>query len=73
MSDKEKELSSILIQLLHGLELSKVRIMLTMAVITAYQLQQTMADWVADYYEREGIMTTRIFMSKLNELTDSDF
>ena len=73
MSDKEKELSSILIQLLHGLGLPKVRIMLTMAVITAYQLQQTMVDWVADYYEREGIMTTRIFMSKLNELTDSDF
>lgn len=43
-----------------------------MAIITAYHLQQTMVDWFVDYYEKEGTMTAQTFMSKLNELTDSE-
>ncbi len=72
MSEKEKELSSILIQLLHGLGMPKVRIMLTMAIISAHHLHQEMIDWVVDYCDEGGTLTAQIFMSKLNELTDSE-
>lgn len=72
MDEKKRELNSILIGLLFELGVSKVRIMLTMAIITAYHLQETMVDWFVDYYEKEGTMTAQAFMSKLNELTDSD-
>jgi hypothetical protein len=69
MEEKKKELNSILIGLLFELEVPKTRIMLIMATIAAYQLQQTMIDWAVDYYEREGTITTQAFMSKLNALT----
>ena len=69
MEEKKKELNSILIGLLFELEVPKTRIMLIMATIAAYQLQQTMIDWAVDYYEKEGTMTTQAFMSKLNALT----
>ena len=72
MDDKKRELNSILIGLLFELGVSKVRIMLTMAIITTYHLQQMMVDWLVDYYEKEGTMTAQAFMSKLNELTDSE-
>lgn len=71
MENREKELNSILIGLLYELEVPKVRIMLTMAIITAYHLQQTMIDWAVDYYEKEDTLTAQAFMSKLSELTDS--
>ena len=72
MLKREKELNSILIELMYGLKISKVRIMLTMAIITAHHLQERMVNWFVDYYEKEGTMTSQAFMSKLNELTDSD-
>ena len=65
----EKKLNSLLIHLLWDLGMSKPRIMLTMAIMTAYKLQMTMAEWTAEYYEKEGTMTTQIFLSKLDELT----
>ena len=43
-----------------------------MAKITAYHLQETMVDWVVDYYGKEDTITTQAFMSKLDELTDSE-
>ena len=52
MEEKRRELNSILIGLLFELGVSKVRIMLTMAIITAYHLQETMVDWVVDYYKK---------------------
>lgn len=69
MEEKTKELRSILIRLLNGLGFPKPRIMLTMAIITAYQIEQEMVDWVATYYGKEDTMTTQAFMSKLNALT----
>ena len=72
MSEREKELNSILIELMYGLKISKVRIMLTMAIIAAYQIEEIMCDWAIAYYKKEGTMTSQAFMSKLNELTDSD-
>ena len=72
MDERTKELNSILIELMYGLEIPKVRIMLTMAIITAYHLQEEMVKWFVDYYGKEDTMTAQTFMSKLNELTDSD-
>ena len=44
MSERVKELRSILILLLQGMEFSKVRITLTMAIIAAYQIEEEMCD-----------------------------
>ena len=70
MTERTKELRSILIQLLIGLGMTKPRIMLTMAIISAYQIEYEMAYWAVDYYKKNGLLTVKIFMSKLNELTD---
>ena len=67
--ENRDELESILIELLHGLEMPKVRIMLTLAIIRAYHLQQEMVDWIADFYGKEDTLTAQAFMSKLDELT----
>ena len=72
MLQREKELNTILIELLYGLGLSNVRIMLTMAIIKAYRCQYEILEWFADYYEREGTMTIHTFMSKLQELTGEE-
>ena len=70
MSERKKELNSILIELLYGLGLSKTRLMLTMAIIKAHHIQYELLEWFVAYYEREDTMTVQAFMSKLNELTD---
>ena len=72
MDERIKELSSILILLLRGMNFSKVRIMLTMAIIASHQIEEEICDWAITYYEKEDTLTTQAFMSKLNELTDSD-
>lgn len=69
MEEKTKELRSILILLLRGMNFSKTRIMLTMAIIAAHQIEETICDWAIAYYEKEGTITTQAFMSKLNALT----
>ena len=70
MSERKKELRSILIQLLAGLGMTKTRIMLTMAIIAAYRIEEEMVSWVATYRGMEDSMTVQAFMSKLNEQTD---
>ena len=69
--EREKELRSILIELLYGLGFSKTRIMLTIAIIKAHHIEYEILEWFADYYKRTGNMTSDIFMSKLNELTEN--
>lgn len=68
--DRVKELRSALIMLLSGLGMSKTRIILTMAIIVAYQIEEEMARWIATYYGRSDDMTIEAFMAKLNELTN---
>jgi hypothetical protein len=51
---------------------SKVRIMLTLAIIAAHQIEEEMCDWAIAYYKKEGTITTQTFMSKLDELTNSE-
>ena len=73
MLERVHELRSILIQLLIGLGLTRTRIMLTMAIIAAHKIEEEMILWVATFHGKEDTMTTQAFMSKLNELTDSDY
>ena len=68
MSEQVKELRSILIQLLAGLGESKVRIMTTMAIIAAHQLEDEMVSWVSTYYGKEDMLTLQKFTKKLNQL-----
>ena len=72
MAERTKELNSILIEVLYGLGLSQTKIMLTMAIISAYHIQYEILEWFVDYYDREGKMTIQVFMAKLRELTDED-
>ena len=69
MSEEVKELRSILIGLLYELEVPTVRIMVTMAIIRAFHIEQEMINWVATFSGKEDMLTTQAFMSKLNELT----
>ena len=72
MDERKRELRSILIQLLRGMNFSKVRIMLTLAIIEAHQIEEEMCDWAITYYKKEGTITTQAFMSKLDKLTNSE-
>ena len=72
MTERERELRSILIQVLAGLGVSKVRIMTCLAIIVAHQIQEEMVAWIATYHGKEDTITAQAFMSKLDELTDSE-
>ena len=72
MDIRKKELRSILILLLRGMNFSKVRTMLTMAIIAAHQIEEEMCDWAIAYYKKNNTLTTQAFMEKLNKLTDSE-
>ena len=66
------ELEDILIGLMHSLGISRVRGMLSLALIRAHQIHEEMILWVATFQGKEDTLTAQAFMSKLNELTDSD-
>ena len=68
MSERVKELRSLLILLLRGLGESKNRIMLTMAIIAAYHLEEKLGAWAATFSGKEDTMTIQVFTAKLNEL-----
>lgn len=72
MNERKKELRSILTQLLLGLGMKQPRIMLTMAIISAYQVEEEMKSWVATFYGKEDTMTAKAFISKLNSLIDTE-
>ena len=72
MDERKRELRSILILLLRGMNFSKVRIMLTLAIIEAHQIEEEMCDWAITYYKKEGTITAQTFLSKLDELTNSE-
>ena len=72
MDERKRELRSILIQVLAGLGVSKVRIMTCLAIIVAHQIQEEMVAWIARFYGKEDTITAQAFMSKLDELTDSE-
>ena len=63
MEEKTKELRSILILLLRGMNFSKTRIMLTMAIIAAHQIEETICDWaiasIAAHYARAVVANSQ--------------
>lgn len=70
--EREKELEEGLIGLMYALGISKVRMMLSLALIRVYQLHEEMARWIASYHNSDRDMTAQDFMSKLNELTEEE-
>ena len=69
---KKEEARSILIGLMNSLGISRVRGMQSLALIRAHQIQEEMVAWIATFYGKEDTMTTQAFMSKLDELTNSE-
>ena len=72
MTEREKEIESILIGLMNSLGISRVRGMLSLALIRAHQIHEEMILWIATYHGKEDTITAQAFMSKLDELTDSE-
>ncbi len=68
--ENRDELESILIGLMRSLGISKVRMMLSLALIRAHQIHEEMILWIATFQEKENTLTAQAFMSKLNELTE---
>ena len=70
MTERVKELRSILIEVLVGLGVSKVRITVIMAIIAAHKIEEEMARWMATFYGRSDSLTVQALMSKIQELTE---
>ena len=68
--EREKELEEVLIWLIQDLGISKVRMMLSLAIIRAHHLHEEMIEWIASYKGKEDTLTAQAFMSKIRELTD---
>lgn len=70
--DRSKELENCLIGLMRSLEMTEVRIILSLALIRVHRLHEEMVEWVASYREKKDSLTVQAFMSKLNELTEEN-
>lgn len=70
--ENRDELEDILIGLMHSLGISRVRGMLSLALIRAHQIHEEMILWVATFQGKEDTLTAQTFLSKLNELIDSE-
>ena len=70
--EREKEFEEGLIDLMYALGISKVRMMLSLALIRAHHLHEEMARWIASYKGKEDTLTAQAFMSKLKKLTDDN-
>ena len=70
--DQEKEFEEGLIGLMYALGISKVRMMLSLALIRAHHLHKEMARWIVSYKGKEDTLTAQAFMSKLKKLTDDN-
>ena len=68
--DRRDELEKGIIGLMSALGMSKVRMMLSLALIRTHQIHEELARWIASYHNSDRDMTAQDFMSKLNELTD---
>ena len=59
-----------LIGLMRELGMSKVRMMLSLALIRSHQIHLPMAKWVLSYRGKEDTLTAQSFTAKLNELIE---
>ena len=69
--ERWKELEEGLIGLMYALGISKVRMMLSLALIRAHHLHEEMARWIVSYYGIDKEMTAGDFMCKLGELAEN--
>ena len=70
--DRRDELEKGIIGLMRSLGMSKVRMMLSLALIRTHQIHEELARWIASYHNSDRDMTAQAFMSKLGELTEED-
>lgn len=70
--ERREELESCLIGLMQNLGISKVRMMLSLAIIRVHHLHEEMIEWIASYKGKEDTLTAQAFMSKLKKLTDDN-
>lgn len=68
--ERKEELEAGLIGLMKTLGISKVRAMVSLAIIRAENLHYEMVEWIVNFRDREDNLTAQAFMSKLHELTD---
>ena len=68
--ERVKEVEEGLIGLMYALGISKVRMMLSLALIRAHHLHKEMVMWIASYKGKEDTLTAQAFMSKLKKLTN---
>ena len=69
--EREKELEEGLIGLMYALGISKVRMMLSLALIRAHHLHEEMVMWIASYHGTDRTMTAQDFMSTLRRLSET--
>ena len=69
--EREKELEEGLIGLMYALGISKVRMMLSLALIRAHHLHEEMVMWIASYHGTDRTMTAQDFMLKLRRLSET--
>ena len=68
--DRIEELEDILIGLMNELDISAVRMMVTLALIRSYQIHEKMIEWIAGYHNSDHVMTAQDFLSKVRELSE---
>lgn len=59
--ENRDELEDILIGLMHSLGISRVRGMLSLALIRAHQIHEEMILWVATFQGKEDTLTAQTF------------
>ena len=69
--ERREELEHGLIGLMYALEISKVRMMLSLAIIRSCQLHEEMTDWVANFHDSDRDMTAQEFLAKVRELAEN--
>ena len=68
--ERREELEDILIGLMNELDISAVRMMVTLALIRSYQIHEKMIEWIAGYHNSDHVMTAQDFLSKVRELSE---
>ena len=69
--ERREILESGLIGLMYTLGISKVRIILSLAIIRSHNLHDDMAKWIASYHNSDRDMTAQEFLLKVRELAEN--
>lgn len=69
--ERREILESGLIGLMYTLGISKVRMILSLAIIRSHNLHDDMAKWIASYHNSDRDMTAQEFLLKVRELAEN--